>query len=151
MYAARNDIERFNCLACHSRDGDGGLSAVTLEQLRRYENAENAEAVSPPPLTGVGHKLRTPWVRQVLWNAGRARPWMGLRMPQFGEANVGRLPEAFAALEGAEPDDTVHKTALTAAKIETGRILSARTPSAAFPVTTSPASPTAAHAGRTWP
>jgi cytochrome c2 len=122
-YAARNDIERFNCLACHSRDGDGGLSVATLEQLRRYENAENAEAVSPPPLTGAGHKLRTPWIRQVLLGAGRARPWMGLRMPQFGEANVGRLPESLAALEGAEPDDTVHKTALTAAKIEAGRYL----------------------------
>jgi mono/diheme cytochrome c family protein len=122
-YAARNDIERFNCLACHSRDGDGGLSAITLEQLRRYENAGNAEAISPPPLTGASHKLRTPWVRKVLLSAGRARPWMGLRMPQFGEANVGRLPEALATLEGDEPDDTVHKTALTAAKIEAGRYL----------------------------
>jgi cytochrome c551/c552 len=125
-YAARNDIERFNCLACHSRDGDGGLSAATLEQLHRYENAENAEAVSPPPLTGAGHKLRTSWARQVLVSAGRARPWMGLRMPQFGEGNVGRLPEALAALEGAEPDDTVHKSALTAAKIEAGRYLAGK-------------------------
>jgi cbb3-type cytochrome oxidase cytochrome c subunit len=125
-YAARNDIERFNCLACHSRDGDGGLSAATLEQLRRYENAENAEAVTPPPLTGAGHKLLTSWVRQVFLSGGRARPWMGLRMPQFGEANVGRLPEALAALEGTEPDDTVHKTTLTAAKIESGRYLAGK-------------------------
>jgi cytochrome c551/c552 len=122
-YAGRADIQRFNCLACHSRDGDGGLSAATLEELRRYENAENAEAVSPPPLTGVGHKLRTSWLRQVLVGAGRARPWMGLRMPQFGEANVGRLPEALAALEGTEPDDTIHQSKLTAAKIEAGRFL----------------------------
>jgi cbb3-type cytochrome oxidase cytochrome c subunit len=122
-YAARADLERFNCLACHSRDGDGGLSAALLDRLRRVEKADNAEAVSPPPLTGVGHKLRTPWLRQVLTDAGRARPWMALRMPQFGKDNVGRLPEALAALEGIEPDDTIYKTPLTDAQIEAGRYL----------------------------
>ena len=27
-YTARTTIERFNCLACHSRDGAGGMSSV---------------------------------------------------------------------------------------------------------------------------
>lgn len=122
-YAARVTLQRFNCLACHSREGEGGLTPEILEDLRKYEKAENAEAVSPPPLTGVGHKLRTPWLRQVLTQAGRARPWMGLRMPQFGPANVGHLPEAFALMDGTDPDDQVHKVPLTAAKIEAGRTL----------------------------
>lgn len=122
-YAARVSLQRFNCLACHSRDGEGGVSTEILEELRKFEKAENAESVTPPPLTGVGHKLRTSWLKQVLTQKGRARPWMGLRMPQFGEANVGALPEAFAALEGTEPDDTVHKIPLNAARIEAGRKL----------------------------
>jgi mono/diheme cytochrome c family protein len=122
-HAARVAIKRFNCLACHSRDGEGGIPPELAEDLRRYEKAENAEALLPPTLTGIGHKLRTPWLRQVLTAAGRARPWMGLRMPQFGEAQVGKLPEALAALEGAEPDDTVHKVPLNSAKIEAGRQL----------------------------
>jgi cbb3-type cytochrome oxidase cytochrome c subunit len=122
-YAARVALKRFNCLACHNRDGEGGLTPELVEELRRYEKAENAEAVSPPPLTGVGHKLRTPWLRDVLVRVGRARPWMALRMPQFGEPQVGRLPEALAALEGAEPDDQVHKVPLTSAKIDAGRLL----------------------------
>ena len=74
-------------------------------------------------LTGVGHKLRTAWMKQVLTAGVRARPWMSLRMPQFGEANVGRLPEEVASLEGTQPDDDVHKTPLSAAKIEAGRTL----------------------------
>jgi mono/diheme cytochrome c family protein len=122
-YAARLDLQRFNCLACHNRDGEGGLSVALTEELRRDEKAENAEAVVPPTLTGVAHKLRTPWLRDVLLHAGRARPWMGLRMPQFGAANVGRLPEALCAAEGTEPDDTVHKTRLSAATIRAGRLL----------------------------
>jgi mono/diheme cytochrome c family protein len=122
-HAARVTIQRLNCLACHSRDGEGGLTTEILDELRRYEKAENAEAVSPPPLTGAGHKLRTPWLKQVLTQKARARPWMGLRMPQFGDASVGTLAEAFAALEGTEPDDVVHKIPLNAAKLEAGRKL----------------------------
>jgi cytochrome c2 len=122
-FAARVALHRFNCLACHARDGEGGLGAGLVEELRKYEKAENAEAVLPPPLTGVAHKLRTPWMRAVLTEARRARPWMGLRMPQFGSANVGKLPEALAALEGAEPDDKPHVVSLTSAKVAAGRQL----------------------------
>jgi mono/diheme cytochrome c family protein len=122
-YAARVEVRRFNCLACHTRDSEGGLPVALVEELRKFEKAENGEAVSPPTLTGVAHKLRTPWMREVLTKAGRARPWMGLRMPQFGEANVGRLPEMLAALEGTEPDDTIHKTPTDSAKIQAGRKL----------------------------
>jgi mono/diheme cytochrome c family protein len=126
LFTARVTLHRFNCLACHTRNGKGGLSPELVEELRRYEKAENAEAVSPPTLTGVGHRLRTPWLRQVLTQAGRARPWMGLRMPQFGEAHVGPLPEALAALEGATPEDTIHAVPLNAAKIEAGRYLNGK-------------------------
>ncbi len=104
-HAARLDLERFNCLACHTRHGEGGLPPAAVERARRREKADSAEAVVPPSLTGVGHRLRTPWLREVLEKGSRARPWFGLRMPQFGAANVGKLPEALAALEAAGPDD----------------------------------------------
>jgi cbb3-type cytochrome oxidase cytochrome c subunit len=122
-HAARVTLQRYNCLTCHQRDGEGGLTKELTEQLRRFEKAETAEAVSPPPLTGVGHKLQTQWLRQVLVGAGRARPWMGLRMPQFGEIHVGQLADALAALEGTEADGVIHKVALTAGKLEAGRQL----------------------------
>ncbi len=122
-YEARATLQRFNCLACHARDGDGGLTPGLVEELRKYENSDNAEAVSPPPLTGIAHKLRTPYLKQVLTGGARARPWMGLRMPQFGEPNVGKLPETLAALEGTEPDDTIRKVAIDSAKIDAGKFL----------------------------
>lgn len=122
-HAALAALQRFNCLACHTRQGEGGLTPEQIEGLRLHEKAENAEAVTPPPLTGVGHKLRTPWLRHVLTHAGRARTWMSLRMPQFGEANVGQLPEALTALDGTAPDDTIHRVALTPLRVEAGRHL----------------------------
>lgn len=122
-YSARLDLKRFNCLACHQRDGEGGLTPGQIDQLRKYDPSENIEQLTPPPLTGVGHKLRTSWLRQVLTGAGRARPWMGLRMPQFGADHVGRLAEGLAALEGTEPDDSIHRVKLTQETVAIGRRL----------------------------
>jgi mono/diheme cytochrome c family protein len=123
-YQARVALQRFNCLACHQRDGEGGLTPGLVEDMRKYEKAENAETMAPPSLNDVGHKLLTPWFRRVLTEAGRARPWMALRMPQFGPANVGHLPEGMAALEGAAPQDAVDKVPnQRAERIEVGRQL----------------------------
>jgi cytochrome c553 len=123
---ARLDLQRFNCLACHTRDGEGGLPASVTARLRTLEKAEYVEAVVPPSLTGVGHKLRTAWLRQVLVGGGRARPWMGLRMPQFGTGNVGHLADSLAALEGTTPTDDIHKVDLTPALTSAGRRLAGR-------------------------
>ena len=121
MHSARLALRRFNCLNCHSKDGEGGIAADLSDQMRQLEKAENADDVRPPLLTGIGHKSRTSWLKSVLAQGGRARPWMQLRMPQYGEANVAALPEALAFLEGLTPDDTVRKIPLFGEKIAAGR------------------------------
>jgi cytochrome c2 len=120
-YSARVALRRFNCLNCHSKDGEGGIPVELANEMRLLEKAENADDVRPPLLTGIGHKARTAWLKSVLSQGGRARPWMQLRMPQYGEPNVGFLPESLAYLEGTTPDDSVHKVALTPEKIQAGR------------------------------
>jgi mono/diheme cytochrome c family protein len=122
-YAGRVAIERFNCLACHSRNGEGGLTTKVIKQLRRWEKADSAEAVMPPPLTSAGQKLRTAWITDVMIGAGRARPWMTLRMPQFGKTNIGHLSEALAILDGTHVDAGADRVPLTPARIKTGRRL----------------------------
>jgi cytochrome c len=122
-HAAKVALQRFNCLVCHSRDGEGGLTPELATELRKYEKSENAEAISPPTLSGVGHKLLTPWFRDVLTKGGRSRQWMALRMPQFGDAHVGKLPEAVAALEGTEPSDKVPAVKLLPDLLKAGRQL----------------------------
>ncbi len=122
-YQARVALRRFNCLNCHQRDNEGGIATELADQMRQLEKAENADDVRPPVLTGVGHKTRTSWMKSVLTQSGRARPWMQLRMPQYGEPNVGFLPEAVASLEGTVPDDKVHAVERTAAKVSAGRVI----------------------------
>jgi mono/diheme cytochrome c family protein len=125
-YTARLDIQRFNCLACHTRDGEGGLSKSLIDDLMRAATADHAELVTPPTLTHVGHKLRTSWLKKVLVEEGRARPWMSLRMPQFGAKNVSRLAEGLVALDGAEVEDTPHTVTLDREGMAAGRKLIAK-------------------------
>src|SRR5205823_2072812 len=110
-------------LNCHQRDGEGGIPTELADQMRQFEKAENADDVRPPVLTGIGHKSRTSWLKSVLTQSGRARPWMQLRMPQYGEPNVGALPEALALLEGTTPDDKIHPVTLTPAIISDGKTI----------------------------
>lgn len=124
---ARVALKRFNCLNCHSRDGEGGIPDGLAAVMKTYETAENAEDLYPPRLTGVGHKLRAPWFDDVLLKAGRSRPWMGLRMPQYGPDHVAFLSYAVPKLEGAVPTDAVGATAVTPAKVEAGRTLAGKT------------------------
>jgi mono/diheme cytochrome c family protein len=126
-YSARLDVRRFNCLACHNRDGEGGIDEALVDLIKPLEKAENADDLQPPRLTGVGHKLRTSWAKSVLLNAGRARPWLSLRMPQYGPQNVGHLPDALPKLEGNVADDTVGKADLAAANVNAGRQLAGKT------------------------
>lgn len=99
-HAAEKTLRQLNCLACHQRHGSGGLSSAMTDLLRFYESAENAEAITPPPLTETGAKLTPRWLRAVLLEGGRARPWMALRMPQFGADQVGHLPYGLACCDG---------------------------------------------------
>ena len=123
IVAMNMTLRRFNCTGCHAREGQGGLTPELVEELRRYESAQDAEAIHPPPITEVGAKLRTAWLRDVLVSGRRARPWMGLRMPQFGPANVGGLPEQLAAADGVEPSDSIQQFDYDAAHVEAGRFL----------------------------
>ncbi len=50
----------------------------------------------PPTLTDAGRKLRPTWITQVLEGKKRYRAYLDTRMPLYGMANVGHLPDLFA-------------------------------------------------------
>lgn len=91
-------LARFNCTACHERDGHGGLTPEYINRLGSGEDGAS-ELVTPPSLTQVTAKLTERALRGVLEADERSRPWMSLQMPRFGKARVVDLPVQLAAID----------------------------------------------------
>jgi mono/diheme cytochrome c family protein len=99
-------LTALNCLACHTREGAGGPAPGRSDFFSVVGDADlGEEGRIPPHLNGVGAKLRSDWLREVLVNRGAVRPYMATRMPQFGEANVGLLLGLFEQADGPVPSD----------------------------------------------
>jgi cytochrome c len=93
-HAART-MAALNCLACHQRDGFGGPAPGRSDYFTVVGGEDlGEEGRIPPHLTKVGDKLRSAWLNDVLVNRATARPYMAVRMPQFGAANVSLLAKS---------------------------------------------------------
>ena len=85
-------LARYQCRACHVRDGQGGPDLARMGYFQGLSESDlGDEGRLPPHLNGVGEKLRPNWLGAVLTNGGSVRPYLATRMPQFGAANVGSL------------------------------------------------------------
>jgi hypothetical protein len=98
-------MEALNCRACHTIDGTGAPDPALKPYFRTLDDRIDLgnEGFMPPNLTAVGWKLNTLWMHDLMLKGARSRPYMGTRMPQFGEMNVGKLPEQMAAQVGVRP------------------------------------------------
>jgi mono/diheme cytochrome c family protein len=94
---------RLNCVACHPRDGLGGVAADRDEYFTGKDENAGEQGRLPPPLTGVGAKLKARWLYEVIANGASARPYLHTRMPKFGPANAERLATALKALDTLPP------------------------------------------------
>jgi mono/diheme cytochrome c family protein len=93
-------IRQFRCTACHQFHDENIQTAIQESDDGRIIRVER-----PPLLTGAGEKLTQDWLRDVLLEKKRNRPWLNLRMPHFGEG-VSDLPELLAGACGVA-DDTI--------------------------------------------
>ena len=93
-------MDRMNCVACHSRDGVGGVGP-DRDALFTCDVDLGDEGRIPPSLTGVGAKLQTAAIARMLEGTERVRPYMNTRMPQYGSANVAHLAAHFTAADPA--------------------------------------------------
>jgi cytochrome c551/c552 len=88
-------LKAFKCTACHRRNGLGGISSQRNQHFQTTNLNLGDQGRIPPSLTGVGSKLKSDWLRDVMVNGRSIRPYMKTRMPQFGEPNIGHLFELF--------------------------------------------------------
>lgn len=77
-------LAAMNCYACHDRDGIGGPTPETNPFFVGDEALGDSGRLAPP-LTGIGHKLRQPWLEGVFAGAegSRVRSYVKTRMPNY--------------------------------------------------------------------
>jgi cytochrome c551/c552 len=117
------EIERLGCGACHARDD---LLAGPDAELGRYFRTIGDvdlgdEGRLPPRLDQVGAKLKPAWLREVLVEGARVRPYMWTRMPRFGEANVLPVAELLETVDAPLRDE--REPEFSAESVEIGRRL----------------------------
>ena len=96
-------LTRLNCLACHARDGLGGVASNRNEYFTGREESLGEQGRIPPPLTGVGAKLKGAWLREVIATGAGVRPTMNTRMPKFGGPNAESLAASLKQLDTLDP------------------------------------------------
>ncbi len=90
LVEGRRLVTYYNCRGCHRIDGSGGAIAEHLER----------KTFAPPTLDGEGGRVQPSWLVEFLQHPKTLRPWLDIRMPDFGmspaEAQV--LAQYFAAV-----------------------------------------------------
>jgi mono/diheme cytochrome c family protein len=94
-----HSLVRFNCYGCHSRNEVGGVQDNVNVWFTTSMKEIGDEARLPPHLTIVGAKLTEEWLRTVIENGEKVRPYMHANMPKFGAANVGQLVSLMTAAD----------------------------------------------------
>lgn len=92
-----------NCFACHARDGlapDASLNHVFTGSIPEMGD----EGRVPPALDGAGDKLNDAWLRTLLNEGAKDRPYMATRMPKFGSDQGNPIVDRLIALD-RQPDE----------------------------------------------
>jgi cytochrome c2 len=92
-----------HCLACHERDGRGGVGAERAAFFQSEDQGLGEPGRVPPPLTGAGAKLNPAWLAEAIAHGQRARPYLRTRMPGFGPDLGAELAALFAAVDPLPP------------------------------------------------
>lgn len=113
----------FNCYACHTRDGRGGPTVDRNPLFLTAIPEMGDEGRVPPPLDGVGDKLQEGWLKHVLQDGAKDRPYMRTRMPKFTAPEVVALAEVFKTVDQSSGSPTPELAEPKSRVKSTGRFL----------------------------
>ena len=101
---ATSRMMQLNCYACHSRDGRGGVGRDQQPHFATRGDVDlGDEGRLPPPLTGVGRKLKPSWLNKVFAGKGDIRPHMLARMPLYPADQIEGLAQRLAEEDREAP------------------------------------------------
>lgn len=92
-------LTAFRCTNCHVRDDYGGVHDSHNAFFKGSQLNLGDDGRIPPPLTLMGAKLQSAWMKKVLFDGESVRQYMATRMPQYGESNISHLPPLFRRLD----------------------------------------------------
>jgi mono/diheme cytochrome c family protein len=92
-------LTAFRCINCHVRDDYGGVHDAHNAFFKGSQLNLGDDGRIPPPLTWMGAKLQSAWMKKVLFDGESVRHYMATRMPQYGAGNLSHLPELFRRLD----------------------------------------------------
>ncbi|KAA5540476.1 DUF1080 domain-containing protein [Roseiconus nitratireducens] len=100
-----------NCYACHRRDAVGGPETAR-DVLFKTTTAEMGwEGRLPPPLNGIGDKLKDTYLQELLANGANARPYMLTRMPGYGPGHLDLFVKSVQRLDRQNGGDEIASAA----------------------------------------
>ena len=117
-----------NCYACHERNRLGGIGRHRKPYFETVGHVDiGDEGRLPPALTGVGNRLTTSWLSNVLTGKGSIRPFMTIRMPVYPADVTKPLAAMFASADAGTTKppiaEKVFAQAETKTLVEAGRQL----------------------------
>ena len=89
----------YQCYPCHKRNGIGGPTDERDTYFLTSQQVMGPEGRLPPHLNGVGAKLKSNWLKQVIATGTKVRPYMLTRMPSYGPEIAARLTESFIEVD----------------------------------------------------
>ncbi len=92
-------LTALRCINCHVRDDYGGVHDAHNAFFQGSQLNLGDDGRIPPPLTLMGAKLQSAWLKKVLFDGESVRSYMSTRMPQYGENNLAHLPSLFGRLD----------------------------------------------------
>ena len=96
-------MRQFNCVACHERDGNGGVGEELDQFFETHDANLGQQGRLPPSLNGVGAKLKPAWFRKILFQGAPARPYMKTRMPRFATSEIEGLMDVMIETDEIPP------------------------------------------------
>jgi cytochrome c553 len=121
-------LNRLRCTACHERGNKPSAFGNRATELVNLGRDKSLRDVSAPSLDGVGERLKPEYLRHILLDHHRIRPWLELKMPQYRREEVEPLIDLLIRADGIEPDTvTKSQPSANAEQIAAGRLLIGRT------------------------
>lgn len=112
-----------NCYACHSRGGLGGPESTKNSLFQSTMQEMGDEGRLPPPLDGVGDKLREDYIKKILAEGADERSYMRASMPGFGRKNLDSFSDALVRMD-RRSESTIRRASETEQQTKaSGRLL----------------------------